>query len=189
METRFCAILAGCILAQGAAFAQGLNARLISVADSSQPASVTASGYSRAPVVSADGRYVAFASAANNIATNALGRAYPQPNPASLQVYLRDRTAGTASLISINLAGTAGGRGDSLPTGISPDGRFVLFESDATNLVSATGNQTWNVFVRDTRRAPFAFGEPGLYFIQQQQFIHNLPERKIVRQLLHGIQD
>ncbi len=104
-------------------------------------------GDSLAPIVSADGRYVVFASAANNLPTN--GSSYLAVMPAQMNVYLRDRQNQSTILVSVSAAGTGGGSDDSIPRGISTNGQFVLFESAANNLVVGVTNQSDNVFIRD----------------------------------------
>lgn len=99
--------------------------------------------------MSADGRYVLFASSANNLALVSSNRPMLAVFPARLNAYLRDRTNDTTTLVSINLAGTAGGNGDSLPVGISTNGQYVLFESDAGDLIAGDTNGAADVFVRD----------------------------------------
>jgi Tol biopolymer transport system component len=101
------------------------------------------------PTISADGRFVLFASAANNLALTTNGTPIPVLVPASLNVYLRDRASNNTTLVSINLAGTGGGNGDSLPAGISADGRYALFESAGSDLVAGDTNNACDVFVRD----------------------------------------
>jgi hypothetical protein len=64
-------------------------------------------------------------------------------------VLLRDRTTATTVLVSVNRDGDRGGNGDSLPAGISADGRYALFESGATNLVAGDTNGLVDFFVRD----------------------------------------
>src|SRR5262249_8774315 len=66
----------------------------------------------------------------------------------STDVYVRDRTAGTTSRVSVSTAGVAGNGTSSEPT-ISADGRYVAFTSDSDNLVSGDTNFETDVFVRD----------------------------------------
>ena len=110
------------------------------------------SGDSVAPVISADGRYVLFASTANNLVAMGNTNAFASQFPARLNAYLRDRTNGTTTLISINLAGDGGGNGDSVPITISTNGQYVLFESSASNLIPSDTNKTPKVFMRDAVR-------------------------------------
>ena len=114
----------------------------------------TASGNhnSLSPMISPDGRFVAFVSVASDLV------AQPGP-PLTTNVFLRDLQAGTTKLVSINSAGTGAGNRDSgqysgggvlrTPV-ITPDGRFVAFSSFATNLVNTADNNDGNdIFVRD----------------------------------------
>ncbi len=120
----------------------------VSVLDSAIGSPVGGSGDSVSPVISPDGRYVLFASAANNlvsIGTNPITPIFPP----KVNVYLRDRTNGTTTLVSVNTAGTGGGNGDSFPADISTNGQYVLFESLATNLVAGDTNGVSDVFIRD----------------------------------------
>lgn len=98
-----------------------------------------------APAISADGRYVAFASAASDLVTgDANGRT---------DVFLRDLKARATTLVSRNSTGTGGGNGDSQNPVISADGRFVAFQSLATDLTGASdSNGRPDVFVRDVQR-------------------------------------
>ncbi|HWF19240.1 MAG TPA: hypothetical protein VG754_08230, partial [Verrucomicrobiae bacterium] len=107
-------------------------------------------GDSWSPVVSQDGRYVLFASSANNLTLTSSNSSFVPVFPAVDNVFLRDRTNGTTMLVSVNLAGTGGGSGgDSFPVDISTNGQYVLFESSATNLVPGVNNHFNNVFIRD----------------------------------------
>ena len=66
-----------------------------------------------------------------------------------LNVYVRDRTNGMTTLVSLNLSGLAGGNGDSIPVEISTNGQYVLFESCASDLVPNDTNGVSDIFVRD----------------------------------------
>ena len=97
-------------------------------------------GPSRNPSVSADGRYVAFESSA------ALDPLDVNGIP---DVYVRDVVAGTTRLVSAHPLQGVGDDASFAPA-ISGDGRFVVFESDATNLSSAPDtNHTRDVFLWD----------------------------------------
>ncbi len=92
------------------------------------------------PSISADGRYVAFASLASNLVsgdTNNTG-----------DIFVHDRQTGATTRVSIGPGGTQANRGSIAPS-ISADGRYVAFHSDATNLVSGVTNGTTHIFVHD----------------------------------------
>ena len=112
-------------------------------------ASASASGDSYNPAISPDGRYVLFSSSANNLVTDTNGTAFLALVPARLNVFLRDRTNGTTTLVSVNQNGTGGGNADSFAIGISTNGQYALFESSADNLVAGDTNGVSDVFVRD----------------------------------------
>ena len=98
---------------------------------------------SGAPVISADGRFVAFASYAGNLVTNDTnGSSYPD-------IFVRDMVAGTTRLVSVNNAGTGSGNDQSSAAQISPDGRFVVFRSYASNIAANDHNNAQDIFVRD----------------------------------------
>ncbi|MEV4769577.1 TolB family protein [Micromonospora humida] len=96
-----------------------------------------ADAHSYAPAISADGRFVAFASQATNLVPG---------DPSGLtDIFLRDRQAGTTVQVS-------GENADSPSEGpvISADGRFVAFVTDAA-LVPNDISGTYDVYVRDVR--------------------------------------
>ena len=108
-----------------------LTATLASV----NPGGVAAgSGQSIAPSISADGRFVVFASSATDLVPG-----FTDSNGAGgTDVYLRDRQAGTTTLVSHDSdVFTAGGNGSSGNPAISADGRFVVFQSAASDLGGA----------------------------------------------------
>jgi Tol biopolymer transport system component len=123
--------------------------QLISQRDASLPPIVGGGGSSQMPIVSADGRYVLFASTANNLAFMTNGATMTAPTLPTLNVFLRDQASNTTTLVSVNLTGTGGGNGNSMPFGISTNGQFLLFESSASNLVANDTNNVQNIFVRD----------------------------------------
>ncbi|KRB36741.1 PD40 domain-containing protein [Microbacterium sp. Root180] len=101
-------------------------------------AQVPADGLSVDPVVSADGRYVAFVSLAGNLAPGT-----QSGDPAS--IFVRDTVART----TIRLDGGVTPDGSSVRPDISDDGRYVVFESDAVNLSPGDVNGATDVFVAD----------------------------------------
>ncbi len=99
------------------------------------------------PRISRDGRYVVWTSYAPNLV--------PSDNNAVHDCFLRDRTLGTTVRVSVRTYGeegitqgvpvfTAAGTSPA----ISPDGTYVVFESDATNLVDGDLNGQRDVFLR-----------------------------------------
>jgi Tol biopolymer transport system component len=92
--------------------------------------------------VSADGRYVAFTSAATNLVP---GDTSGQRNDA----FVYDRQTKTVKRISVSPTGKEGNNSSGSPS-LSADGRYVAFLSFARNLVSAPDTNGWcDVFVRD----------------------------------------
>ncbi len=98
-------------------------------------------GDSAGTLLSADGRWVLFSSSGNGLATN-------DNNGVKIDVFLKDLNSGVTTLISRNTNG-ASANGDSLPAGISADGKLILFESDASDLVADDDNDANDVFVYD----------------------------------------
>ncbi|MGD0812111.1 MAG: hypothetical protein ABSA83_00755 [Verrucomicrobiota bacterium] len=122
---------------------------LISVRAPSLAEAYGGNGDSGPVVMSLDGRYVLFSSAANNLTLLGNGNPVPLVIPASLNVYLRDRSNEVTTLVSVNQAGNGGGDGNSLAAGISTNGQFALFQSSADNLLPGDTNNATDVFVRD----------------------------------------
>ena len=105
---------------------------------------------SSSPSLSADGRYVAFESLANNLVS---GDTFSDPD-----IFVHDRLSKTTIMASVNTNGEEasgiseqeGGFGpESTNPIISPDGQFIIFESTATNLVPNDTNQVKDIFMHD----------------------------------------
>jgi Tol biopolymer transport system component len=96
------------------------------------------------PVISANGRYVAFASKAKNLSRIDKGSVE--------DVFVRDLKT-NRTLLASRGQGKHGapGSGDSSSPSISADGRYVAFESYASNLGPADDSTIPDVFVRDMR--------------------------------------
>ncbi|MEN6305034.1 MAG: calcium-binding protein, partial [Armatimonadia bacterium] len=103
-------------------------------------AGVAGNGWSHVPSISPDGRYVAFQSEATNLV--------PGDTNGKWDIFVHDRSTGITSRVSVSTGGTQG-NWDSWEPSISKDGRYVAFESGASNLVSGDTNSVWDVFVRD----------------------------------------
>jgi hypothetical protein len=109
------------------------------------PAGVQGSFESLYPSISADGRFVAFASGSSNFVPGDTGWS---------DVFVRDRQNGTTERASVD-SGGAQPDGSNLGSALSPDGRFVAFFSLASNLVAGDANGVGDVFLRDLD-GPFA---------------------------------
>jgi Tol biopolymer transport system component len=99
-----------------------------------------ATGNSFSPSISADGRLVVFASDANNLVTGDTNN--------SSDIFLRDLSNNTTTLVSVSGAGDRA-TAKSFSPSISADGRFVVFASDANNLVPGDTNNSSDIFLRD----------------------------------------
>lgn len=92
------------------------------------------------PSISADGRYVAFSSIADNLV--------PWDTNNSSDIFIHDRLTGKTARASINSSG-AEGNGSSINPSISPEGRYVAFGSSADNLVQGDTNEVFDIFIHD----------------------------------------
>src|SRR5206468_5032823 len=107
--------------------------RLLSVTVVSTQNGSTAlgNGVSREPSVSADGRFVVFSSTASNLVANDTNNA--------TDVFVHDRMTGATERVSVSSGGDEGNgpSGETLgaDSGISDGGRFIGFQSSASNLV------------------------------------------------------
>jgi Tol biopolymer transport system component len=123
---------------------QAERTTLVSAARGGGPAD----GASGTPAISASGAFVSFASRATNLVAgdgNGVG-----------DVFVRDLVLAKTSRVSVDSRGRAQNAavGDpfSQVSDVSRDGRYVVFDSDAANLVPADANQHTDVFLRDRRR-------------------------------------
>jgi Tol biopolymer transport system component len=142
----YLALLTLCLWAVPPVAAQPLQA--VSALDPGLGPPSSAGGDSGAPILTPDGRYVLFASSAENLLLIGTNGPVPPRFNRPLNVYLRDRLADTTALVSVDVAGRSGGSGNSVPRGISTNGEWVLFESFADNLVPRDTNNASDVFVR-----------------------------------------
>ncbi|MGQ0845792.1 MAG: TolB family protein [Sporichthyaceae bacterium] len=94
------------------------------------------------PVLSADGRWVAFASEATNLVRGDTNRRQ--------DVFLRDTRTGKTKRVSVASGGRQS-RGDSFNPSISGDGRYVVFDSWADDLVPGDTNRRGDVFLHDAK--------------------------------------
>ena len=96
------------------------------------------------PVQSPDGRFVAFVTDARDLAPGDVG--------GLLDVYVLDRNTGLFDCASRSTAGVSAnyhtGRNEDAPA-ITPDGRYVVFSSFASNLVEGDTNERADAFLHD----------------------------------------
>jgi Tol biopolymer transport system component len=124
-------------------FLRDLKRGTVRLASVNMQGTDSGNGQSFSGVVSGDGRYVAFAGSASDLTAN-------DTNGATTDVFRRDMLTGATVLVSANTAGTGSGNGQSFAPLMTPDGRFILFSSFATDLTTVTdGNNDSDLFVRD----------------------------------------
>ena len=128
-----------------------------------QNGSASAAG-GAAPTLSADGRYVAFASLGDDFVVG--------DSNGAQDVFVRDMVNGTNALASASSAGVIGDMNSGLSGAagareISDDGHYVVFQSMATNLVTEPNNLRQQIYVKDlttgalVRASVDALGAPG----------------------------
>jgi Tol biopolymer transport system component len=104
-----------------------------------------ADGPSSNGAVSGNGRYVTFASTSSNLIS--------RHGAAAEEIYVHDTTSNLTSVISVSSTGKRQNAAVASPftqvSSISADGRYVAFDSDATNLTRKGANGHTNVYVRD----------------------------------------
>jgi len=93
------------------------------------------------PSLSKDGRYIAFISNATNLVAG--------DNNMMQDVFVHDRQNGITERVSVATDGSESAGGMDYAVSISADGRYVAFDSDASNLVPGDNNMTGDIFVRD----------------------------------------
>lgn len=92
------------------------------------------------PSISGDGRYVAFQSHASNLIAH--------DENFTTDVFVHDRETEKTTRVSIATGGTEADKESAYPS-ISADGRYVVFASQATNLVPEDTNEKTDIFVHD----------------------------------------
>ena len=106
-----------------------------------------ANGYSGNPAFSANGRYVVFESDASNLVAN--------DSNGARDVFVKDLQTGSVQRVSEDNSGRQG-NGASANAAISSDGRFVVFDSMAANLVANDTNGATDIFVKDRQTGAIA---------------------------------
>ena len=109
---------------------------------SATPLGAAANGNSLGSFVDDAGSKIVFQSDASDLG--------PEDDNESTDVYTRDLLTGTTTLVSANTNGVAGNEASAYPAA-TPDGRFVAFESSASDLVANDTNRAVDVFVRDIK--------------------------------------
>jgi hypothetical protein len=99
-----------------------------------------ADGPSGAPELTTDGRYVVFESSATNLV--------PGDTNGVSDVFVKDHWTDAVERVSVNLVGTQG-NGPSTDPAITDDGRYVVFTTEATNLVAGDTNGATDVILYD----------------------------------------
>ncbi|WP_370943620.1 TolB family protein [Amycolatopsis sp. cg5] len=100
-------------------------------------AGAQANGAATEPKLSANGRYLAFASAATNLV--------PGDTNGADDVFVKDLDKGTVLRTSV-AAGGAQAEADSDNVDLSGNGRVTVFRSESANLASADGNNVADIF-------------------------------------------
>jgi len=95
--------------------------------------------------MNASGRYIVFASRARNLVAN--------DDQRYTDIFLRDVQSEQTTLVSVSTNGIGSGDGDSSFASVSADGRYIIFASDAANLVPNDTNGVSDVFRRDLQLA------------------------------------
>jgi Tol biopolymer transport system component len=103
-----------------------------------------ANGESFQPSISADGRFVAFTSAASNLV--------PGDTNSVNDIFVHDRKTGTTTRVSVDSMGAQADRFSATPV-MSGDGRFVAFQSNASNLVPGDTFGFFDIFMHELSSA------------------------------------
>ena len=101
-------------------------------------AGAIANNQSYSPSINSDGRYIAFASPANNLVEDDTNGMF--------DIFVHDRKTNTTRRISISPEGAEGNKNSLYPS-ISANGCDVAFESDASNLTAEDSNGRSDIFI------------------------------------------
>ena len=104
-------------------------------------AGAEANGMSSTPAISNDGRIIVFSSDASNLV--------PGDTNNIADVFARDRITGEVRRVSVSSSGQQQTGSPCLFTDVSPDGRYVVFTSGATNLVPGVANFACHTYIHD----------------------------------------
>ena len=121
-------------------FVKNLSSGSISRASVSS-AGVEANGPSTLPVISGNGKFVAFQSTASNLVSG--------DSNGVADVFVKDLSTGAIERVSVTSSGEEANGASGTSIAISVDGRYVAFSSDATNLVPNDTDGVRDIFVHD----------------------------------------
>jgi hypothetical protein len=130
------------------AYVRDMQAHVTSPVSVLSDGTISSSSRASDAVISADGQTIAFSDPDSLL---------PQVTNGHRNIYAYSQSSHAVSLVSVNSAGTNGGNADSgtwpwlgpPPLVITPDGRFVLYRSEATDLVSGITVGNHNLYERD----------------------------------------
>ncbi len=151
-------LVAAIVLGGATSNAAARSTKIVSLSSTGQIGDGPSGGPELAPALSSDGRYVSFTSAASNLV--------PDITNNVLDVFVRDEVKGTTTRVSVDSLGREA-NDESRRSAISADGRYVAFESQASNLVPGDTNFARDIFVHDlvtrqtTRVSLSSDGEQG----------------------------
>jgi Tol biopolymer transport system component len=109
--------------------------RLVSATSSG----VGGNGHSTNPLITADGRFIVFESLASDLVAN--------DNNNAADIFVADRFLRTVLLLTINTFGTGSANGPSSKPVLSADGRKLVFQSLASDLITGDYNDRRDVFI------------------------------------------
>ena len=101
---------------------------------------MSGNSHSHSPAISADGRYIAFQSDANNLV--------PNDKNSFTDIFVYERLTKQIKRVSVSSSGTEANFVSFFPA-LSANGRYIAFQSDAYNLVTNDTNNTTDIFVHD----------------------------------------
>jgi Tol biopolymer transport system component len=116
---------------------------------------VKADGSSIEPIVSPDGRYVWFSSAASNLV--------PGDTNGVVDVFVHDRQTDVTTRLDLTVATGLAPDADAYLADVSPDGRWVAFSSSASTIVAGDANGQFDAFRYDAQTATVAIASPALF--------------------------
>ena len=113
----------------------------INISSDGSQANSSSINYPIGSPISADGRYVIFESEANNLVENDTNN--------QNDIFIRDRQTGSTERVIDLDFNNSEDDGNSYSPSISADGRYIVFNSSASNLVQGDTNNNRDVFVHD----------------------------------------